>query len=773
MMTPERAREILAKNYPDYKPQDSIANPNLPQDIEPSNSQIYDDRPSRDSAQRSASRKEAPSDSTPVSISSGGMTPEKAKEILARDYPDYGAKKKEADDLAKEDKKNKLLAKFGGSSYAMGEAAGHTIKRLGQGAKQLLLKGGEAIGAVPEGSAAQYTEETNVANAPEDRKLAALSEAHPIATTAGEFVGSSVLSPVKGYQVAKGAITAGSSLGTRMGVGALQGAASGAQQGALYGAVNYDPTNESRASNIVSYGSGGALIGGGLGGIFGALGRIGAHRGFRDQASAEEGAATVAKAKELGINNMTEGMLNPEAKKLEGKILAGPESDARRLLLERKKNFEQEVVRASEDLTNGIPGNNLSIRESGKQIQKNLRSVEKEIGKDVSATYEKLKNTKEYNSPVELSKAREAFADVKENYANVSLPPSAEKLFNRVGAQEGKKVSLRDVLENPNDANLRKAYEAQGKETGKPPTFKEALDVAKNLGKKAKMSQDPAIKSAYKKLSDSIYESFDDMAAKDGASKEAVSLLAEGKAKRIFKGQLFEGKDIVQDIVKKKAIDTDKIKPEKIVGKIFSDELPAGGLGKIKRALEAGGPEGKATYDNLRQTTFQKVFNDATDTVGDRQVLNFKKLSKITGKIGSDGMKELIGDEKSYVKFKNLMDIMKRYESKGEGAKLPSENWLVKTLMDRPLMQKIPYFGNLLSEFIANRRFNGPLKQNFKIAESTTPMVETAPSNQYAQIAQNLVSAPNMGYNIANIPRGGIAALSNLQSRETDGNSST
>jgi hypothetical protein len=534
---------------------------------------------------------------------------------------------------------------------ALGRGAVEGVLDLARGAKQLIdnPQAAEQIGFAPQGTSEKDIQDMRSAKQAY-QELPYIKENPGLAAT-GEIVGqvgatlpaAGLSIPLRAAQVAKAAPGVIAKIGNALTSNTARIVATGSAQGAGIGALQYDPTGEERLQNILFGAGAGALI---PGGIAAAKGAYSVTKSILNrnaiklaEDAAEQAMQRIKEAKSIGVDQLSAGAVtrNPTLQAKEEILLKGSDSPAAAQLRKSYEDTEKQLYAASQRIIKALKGTPKNKVSAGSELQSTERAIYSNAQSKIGEIYDAAKSAPGGDAVIPKDDILKTHKEILEDFVDPKFSPGINKVI----------TTLQDK-----EAQL---------------TVGEANNLIKRLNAASRTTTNLESKTAINVLKQKVFDAIDTLA--DDATNPARELFQAARTARKELGDVFNQKDIVETIRKKKAQYTDYIDPEKVVDRINT----AADWDKIEKSLKFKGvdgvvnPEGLAAWDNLRATKLNNFFENATSEVNGQLQLSLNKLTTNYKKIGEPVMKKIIGDDKVFNEFKTLMKVMDYWKNKAPG----------------------------------------------------------------------------------------------------------
>jgi hypothetical protein len=637
------------------------------------------------------------------------------------------------------------LSKDYQTAKAIGRGAVEGALDLGRGVEQLYLGAGEKIGLLPEGSGKKYRDEVNKIKA-EYKELPYIKE-NPWASGGGEIIGqvlttlpASALSiPMRAAQVAKAAPGAIGKVVNALTSNTARNIGTGALQGAGMGALQYDPTGEERLGNIMGGAGIGAAIPGGISAAKGVydLTKSTLNRNAIDLSEdvAKQAKQRLQEAKSIGIDQLSAGALmrDPNIQAKEELLIKGSNSPAAAQLRKSYEDTEKQLYDAAQRIIKTLGGKVKNSAAIGNELQTTERAIYSNAQEKISTIYDAAKSAPGGDALIPADNILTTYNNILEDFVDVKFSPAIKKTIESLTKKPVKESTADLVNAGAIDAsgNALKAAD----EIVQPIQFTvgEANNFIKKLNAASRNTSNVESKAAINILKQKVFESIDTLA--DDATNPAKDLFQAARQARKELGDVFNQKDIVETIRKKKAQYTDYIDPERVVNRIntLEDWNKIEKSLKFKDAYGAINQEGLQAWDNLRATKLNDFFENATTDVNGQLQLNLNKLVNNYKKISQPVMKKIIGDDKVFKEFNTLIKVMGYWKNKAPGTVNTSNSAnVINRLAERGLgiLDKIPFVsqtGYMLKKFFQDAADSKWVEDNLAIGRGKLPKTPEKP----------------------------------------------
>ena len=300
--------------------------------------------------------------------------------------------------------------------------------------------------------------------------------------------------------------------------------------------------------------------------------------------------------------------------------------------LSNETNVNKKLYDASENMINTLGGEEKTAELMGREIKDITRTIRGNEAKKVDALYEQAKNAPGGDAILPSENLVQTYGKVLDDFVDVKLSPGIKRTIDELAS--GEKVL------NVNEANK----------------------LIKQLNYASGSASNKADKMAIGILKDKVYQSLDSIA--EDAANPAKELFQMARDARRKMGDVFDQKDIVETITKKKAAYTDYINPEQVVDKIQSPT----DWGKIEKAFKFdGSAAGEQAWNNLRTTKLDQLFEKSTDYINGQPQLSLEKLTKNYKKMGESVMRKITGNNEVFNDFNTLLKVMDYWKNKAPG----------------------------------------------------------------------------------------------------------
>lgn len=348
-------------------------------------------------------------------------------------------------------------------------------------------------------------------------------------------------------------------------------------------------------------------------------------------------------ADELGIK-YTKGDATQDFKQQEFESRASKMQDVGDDLRAFKDAQQQSMVGAAGKLAENVGGEADKVV-AGADIQSALRAAAKQSKSEVSGSYETAKVAPGNEDIIPTDKLKNDVADILDNFNDVIPPPIISKLENY------------GLIGNKEDAeNL---------------TVREASKLIQSINLRAKGAKGSHAEGL-RRLRNSVEDSITSLNQGDG---EAANLFSQARAQRTAHANVYEQKDIVQQVIDKKARYTNHLDPQEIVDKVVKDRgSNLENIFKIKQALlrpDAKGnvsAEGQAAWDNLRGATIHDLLVGSVEGAETgTPYFNVGRFNREAEKIGDSALKMILSP-KEFTDFKKFQRVVSQIRRKAPGA---------------------------------------------------------------------------------------------------------
>lgn len=511
------------------------------------------------------------------------------------------------------------------------------------------------------GATAAYTAQTNKEIADYEKQ----TENHPIASGAGRLIGN-VLATLPAGEVGGLENIISRPLVSRL--------AGGAIQGGLVGGLIFDPTGEHKASRALVGSLIGAVIPGGVTGaksIFKWL--VGKPTLIDDPLVLEEAANRVKDAKELGISGLTAGAATrePVIQTLETKMLKQGATRAAQMFKDAHEQISNEIHGVGQKMVDAIGGKPLTNIILGEDIKTALESTKKLARERVSKMYKAAEEAPGADQELYRRSLLDKIDEIKDDFTDLKLSPGINKLLTKIN-----KKNEQGMFVNPF-------------------TVKGANQLIASVNRAYRATTMIDTRAALNIIRSNTMDAIDPIADNDNNPSRMLFNLARQIRKRL--ADVYDQKDIVNMLIRKKSRTTNYINPEQVANRIFGGDENLTNLNKIEGALKYEVPmnqwmkEAKRLnpkvdlsaleeiynnqvipqqkvnlelWDNLRASKLNQVMQDSTSYINGQPQLSYTKLVKNVKQIGQPALTKILGSEELATKFNKLISVMDAWEKK-------------------------------------------------------------------------------------------------------------
>jgi len=366
--------------------------------------------------------------------------------------------------------------------------------------------------------------------------------------------------------------------------------------------------------------------------------------GIQDKGILNEAAKRSDIASQAGVTGLTAGALTrqPEIQAREELLLKGDGGPASAKIRQSADSINKQIINSAQGIQKTLGGSEKTALAMGSDVQDILGVTRKDAMKKISSIYDKASSSAGSDVEVPKEGILNELDDAKGNIVDFKLTPNLEGRFNDL-------------------------------ET-KPLTVRDANDLAVSINKAIRGTSDRPTRLGYSRVLNKTYDAMDQLGDNQNLASRDLFVLARQSRRAV--GDVFDQKDIVNDLVSNKGSQTSKISPEKAVDRIFGKTNNITNINKIENALkfnidDAGNkipnPEGEKTWDNLRTTKLGQIINNSTNNINGQPVLSYSKIIKSINQTGPEAMSKLIDNKEVFNKFDNLVKTMEFSQNKAPG----------------------------------------------------------------------------------------------------------
>lgn len=474
-----------------------------------------------------------------------------------------------------------------------------------------------------------------------------------------------------------------------------------------------------------------------------------------------EATARAKEAQEIGVKGLTAGALtrDPAIQAKEEMLSKLNTGDASALMRMSNEKINKQINVSAQKIVSSLGGDAKTEAAIGGDVQNTLRGTDTNARSKVSNIYDLAADAPGGNVLLPAKNVIDKFDDVNNDFVDVKFSPRVKKIIGTLKSQEktGETLFASPVTGAPSKSLF---------------SVKDANLLTKALNRSYRSASTPADKMAISTMSHAVHDTIDDAFA--GQINPAAELFKIARTARKNLGDVMSQRDIVENIVRKKAEFTDYIAPEDVAKKIFSSSNTMANLKKVKNALnfslDADGRKipnlkGQRVWNNMRQFKLNQFLTDSTTNVNGKPVLSYAKLTRNFKNIGKDAMNEIFGDKEIATKFNKLLNVMDYWQNKAPGVVnySNSANAIIRAANKLGLsnISKIPFIGPTLNAFktmvehtrdkewvMKNLRLAKVLIKNPKLAEAvqpktTNPLLEDTFAHHL--VRSSIASLPMMG----------------------------